>query len=62
MTGTESYYLIEHQLAEGTWTQLSGPIYSDSDARMSLAHTRGRNPNTAFRLVKRTTTTEVVDA
>ena len=29
---------------------------------MSLAHTRERNPNTAFRLVKRTTTTEVVDA
>ena len=57
---TESYYLIEHQLAEGTWTQLSGPIYSDSDARMSLAHTRGRNPNTAFRLVKCTTAKEVV--
>ena len=56
----ESYYLIEHQLAEGTWTQLSGPIYSDSDARMSLAHTRGRNPHTVFRLVRRTITNEVV--
>ncbi len=61
MTGTAIYYFIEHLLAEGTWTQLSGPIYSDSDARMSLAHTRERNPNTTFRLIKRTITDQVIE-
>ena len=60
---TESYYLIEHRLSDGTWTQLSVPIESGlADARLSLAHTWANHPDEFFRLVKCTTTTEVVDA
>ena len=58
----ESHYLIEHRLSGGQWRPLSAPIYGLDDAHLSIEHTRGRNPNTTFRLVKRTTTTEVVDA
>jgi hypothetical protein len=58
---TESYYLIEHRLSDGTWTQLSVPIESGiADARLSLAHTWANHPDEFFRLVKCTTTTEVV--
>ena len=59
---TESYYLIEHRLSDGTWTQLSVPIESGlADARLSLAHTRANYPNLPFRLVQCTTIKEVVE-
>ena len=62
MTGTESYYLIEHRLSDGTWTQLSVPIESGlADARLSLAHTWANHPDEFFRLVRCTTSKEVVE-
>ena len=59
---TESSYLIEHRLSDGTWTQVSVPIESGlADARLSLAHTWANHPDQFFRLVLITTTTDVVD-
>lgn len=58
---TDSCYLIEYRMLDGTWNQLSAPIHSLSDARLCLAHTRAQYPNLFFRLVQRTTTTELVD-
>ena len=58
---TESYYLIEHRLSDGTWMQLSAPIDSGlADARLSLAHTWAHHPDEFFRLVRCTTIKEVV--
>lgn len=59
---TESYYLIEHRLSDGTWMQLSVPIESGlADARLSLAHTWANHPDEFFRLVRCTTIKEVVE-
>ena len=61
---TESYYMIEHRLSDGSWVRLSGlsaPIYSADDARVRIAHTREQYTTQAFRLVLITTTTEVVE-
>ncbi len=58
----ESYYLIEQRLSGGQWWPLSAPIYGLDDAYLSIEHTRTEHPTQTFRLVKRTTTTEVVDA
>ncbi len=73
---TESCYLIEHRLSDGTWTQVSVPIESGlADARLILAQAGAQHPDeepppesepvmdlaTFFRLVLITTTTDVVD-
>lgn len=57
---TESYYLIEQRLSGGQWRPLSAPIYGLDDACLSVEHTRVEHPTQTFRLVQRTTTTEVV--
>ena len=58
----EDFYRIEHQLSDGSWVRISAPIYSDSDARLSLDHTRAQFPERTFRLVLCTVRREVVDA
>ena len=59
---TEDYYRIEHQLADGSWVRISAPVYSEDDAKKSLARARAKLPSEGFRLIKRTITNEVVDA
>ena len=59
---TESCYLIEHRLSDGTWTQVSVPIESGlADARLILAQAGAQHPDEFFRLVLITTTTTVVE-
>ena len=57
----EDFYRIEHQLSDGSWVRISAPIYSDSDARLSLDHTRAQYPERVFRLVFCTVTREVLE-
>lgn len=57
----EDFYRIEHQLSDGSWVRISAPIYSDSDARLSLDHTRAQYPERTFRLIKRTIIDQVIE-
>lgn len=59
---TESYYMIEHRLSDGSWVGISAPIESGlADARLSLAHTWANHPDQFFRLVQCTTIKAVVE-
>ena len=58
---TESYYLIEYQLSDGVWQQLSAPIHDTNDAWGSITYTRARHPTQVFRLIKRTITDQVIE-
>ena len=59
---TESCYLIEHRLSDGTWTQVSVPIESGlADARLILAQAGAQHPDEFFRLVRCTTSKEVME-
>lgn len=58
---TESYYVIERWRVTDRWQQSSAPIYSEDDAKKSLARARAKLPSEGFRLIKRTITDQVLE-
>lgn len=61
MTGTAIYYFIERWRVTQRWQQSSAPIYSEDDAKGSLARARAKLPSEGFRLIKRTITDQVIE-